>query len=95
MRGRNNWIERLAAQMELAEEPLPGQPLVEICGERRLLIENHRGVNLYGSETIRVRVAFGEVVVQGRDLTFGRMTRTQLMICGNIDAVSLVRRHVK
>ena len=92
MKNRGNWMERLAAEMELAEEPVPGQPLVEICGENRLLIENHRGVSRYGSEMICVRVAFGEIGIRGSDLTLGRMSRTQLLICGTIESVVLVRR---
>ena len=92
MRNRSSWMERLAAEIELAGEPIPGQPLVEICGENRLLIENHRGVSRYGSEMICVRVAFGEIAVRGCDPTLGRMSRTQLLICGAIDSVALVKR---
>ena len=66
-------------------------PLVEIAGERRILIEHHLGVRSYTEEMVRVRVRYGEIQVCGRDLCIARMTREQLVICGTIDAVQLVR----
>lgn len=91
MRSRG-WMQRLAEGMELPGEAAPGLPLVEICGQRRVLIENHRGVLSYGTELIRVCVSYGAVEVRGCGLELARMTREQLVICGRIDSVSLVRR---
>lgn len=92
MRNSGSWMRRLAEGMDMAGESVPGQPLVEICGERRVLIENHRGVSRYCTDQICVRVAYGEVAVLGRGLELARMTREQLVICGCIDGISLVRR---
>lgn len=85
-------MQRLAEEMDISQEAVPGLPLVEICGERRVLIENHRGVLSYGSEQIRACVSYGELVVCGCGLELARMTREQLVICGRIDSVCLVRR---
>lgn len=95
MRGRSNWMERLAGGMELDQEPLPGVPLVEITGERRVLIEHHRGVSRYGSGEISVRVRYGEVLIRGCGLELAKMTREQLVVSGRIDCVSLIRRASK
>lgn len=89
---RGSWMERLAEGMDMGQETLPGLPLVEICGEKRVLIENHRGVRAYGNEEISVGVSFGEVCVRGCGLSLARMTREQLVICGRIDSVNLTRR---
>lgn len=66
-------------------------PLVEIAGERRVLIEHHQGVCSYTEEQIRIRVRYGEVHVYGGKLCVARMTREQLVICGMIDRVDLIR----
>lgn len=92
MKHPGSWRERLAEGMDMSGESLPGQPLVEICGERRVLIENHRGVSRYSEEKICVRVAYGEVAVAGRGLELARMTREQLVIIGCIEGVTLIRR---
>ena len=75
-------LQRLADGADLSAEPLPGQPIVEIAGDRRVLIENHFGV----------KVKYGLVCVCGCDLELIRMTKEQLIISGRIDAVTLIRR---
>lgn len=92
MKQSGSWMERLADGMDMPGETAPGLPLVEICGQRRVLIENHRGVGHYCTEQIRVRVAYGEVAVRGQGLELARMTRQQLVIRGCIEEVSLIRR---
>ena len=75
----------------LQEEPLPMEPLVEVSGDGRVLIENHRGVIQYGCEHIRVKVKFGCICVCGGGLRLSRMTRGQLVISGRIDSIALCR----
>lgn len=91
--GKNHFfLNRLAEGADLAEEPLPGQPVIEIAGDRRVLIENHFGVKEYSRERIGVTVAFGQVNICGSCLELRHMTKVQLVISGRIDAVSLCRR---
>lgn len=92
MKRRGEWIEKLTQGMELPPEGLLKQPLVEISGEKRVLIENHRGVSQYGREQICVKVSYGQLSVRGNGLTLAQMTKEQLVICGRIDGVSLLRR---
>lgn len=89
---RGKWMDKITRQMELSPEPVPGLPLVEISGQRRVLIENHRGVSGYGRQQITVRVSYGEISVRGCGLELARMSREQLVITGRIDCVSLNRR---
>lgn len=86
------FLERLANNSDLVMEPLPGQPIVELTGDRRVLIENHFGVKAYGRERIVIKVKFGYVCVCGSGLELLRMTREQLVIRGRIDGISLQRR---
>ena len=88
---RSVW-NRFLQEAELWEEPFPGQPLVELAGDRRVLIEQHRGVREYSTERISVGVRFGLVQVCGSCLELSRMTREHLVITGNIDCVVLKRR---
>lgn len=82
------WIDSL----DLPEEPIPGQPLVEIAGSNRVLIEHHCGVTEYGRNQICVKVKYGKLCVQGKGLELARMTRSVLIISGCIDCVRLERR---
>ncbi len=88
MKGRDFLWERL----DLPGEAIPGQPLVEIAGDSRVLIEHHGGVREYSRERIGVKVKYGFVQVCGSCLELRCMTREQLVICGKIDGITLLRR---
>lgn len=65
----------------------PDTPLVEICDNKRVLIENHRGVICYGVKEIIVKVKNGSISVFGNHLSLARMNKTKLVICGEIHSV--------
>ena len=79
--------DRIAVATDLSSEPMPKQTLVEIAGERRVLIENHCGVSSYGVNEICVKVRSGNVIVCGNNLELVRMTKEQLIIMGAINCV--------
>ena len=47
-------LQRLSGTIYESNIALPGVPIVELAGDRRVLIENHRGVTEYGMERICV-----------------------------------------
>ena len=82
-------FHRLAFAVDLQDEPIPGKTLIEIIDTRRVLIENHRGVNEYGDGLVRVKVKTGDVCIYGSRLKLAKMTKEQLIICGIIESVKL------
>ena len=88
---RKQIAQRLIFAADLPDAPMPGQPLVEIYGQDRVLIENHQGVTQYGKEVICIKVKFGQVCISGCQLELARMTKGQLVITGRIDGVGLFR----
>lgn len=85
------WLQQLADRTEMESEALPGLPILEIAGDRRVLIERHGGVIEYGPERIRVRVTYGSICVNGCGLELVRMTHQQLVISGRVDSVCIQR----
>ena len=83
-------LDKMALAVDLAAEPVPGQPLIEIFGQNRVIVENHKGVICYEHEEIRVRVCFGQIQITGKDLQLMKMCKPQLVICGKIDSVQLL-----
>lgn len=88
--GRSFW-EQMAEGMDFSMEPMPGQPILEVAGEHRVLMENHRGVKGYSREKVWIRVKFGMVCIHGCDLELVHMTRERLLISGRIDGITLLR----
>lgn len=93
MVARKHLTERLADGADLSGEVMPGVPVVELAGDRRVLIERHGGVTQYSCEKICVKVRYGQVTVNGCDLELASMTRDQLVITGRINSVQLLRRN--
>lgn len=89
MRRYNELLEKAAQAADLSSEPVPGAPLIELSGQRRVLIENHGGVIQYGANEICVKVRYGHVSVEGSCLELARMTKTQLVIVGCVDCIRL------
>ncbi len=92
MKGRQELWHRLSEDLEIPGEVLPGQSLMELAGENRLLIENHQGVLEYSTCRIGVRVKFGQYLICGSGLELARMTAQQLVITGSVEQITIVRR---
>lgn len=92
LQGRKHWMERFGDTVDLHMEPLPLESLVELAGDRRVLVENHYGVCQYSPEKICVKVRWGMVAVSGQALELTRMTKEQLVITGKIVGINLIRR---
>ena len=82
---------KLVLAADLRDEPIPGLPLVEIVDNRRVLIENHKGVLEYGDSAVRIRMKYGSLCIQGSNLELARMTKQQLVVVGCIEKVQLER----
>ncbi len=89
---KRKWTKLLVDGADLPGEGLPGQPVLELYGQERVLMENHGGILEYGPERIRAKVNFGSICVCGSDLHLCRMQGRQLVIMGKIEGISLERR---
>ncbi len=83
-------IQKIPFQSDLPGEILPTQTVTELIGRSRVLVENHKGVCVYNSEKIILKVSFGRLCVSGTDLMLACMSRHQLVITGNIFAITVI-----
>lgn len=73
----------------LTDTPMPGVPLTEIMGNRRVLIENHQGILAYGENEICVKVKIGSVRIDGARLELECISQDRVVITGQIHCVQL------
>lgn len=66
-------------------------PVVELGGDRRVLIEHHRKICRYTREEILVAMEYGQLRIQGQGLELAQISLAQLVITGRIDSLSLER----
>jgi sporulation protein YqfC len=90
MRGKE-MVERMTDVASRTGEPILKQPLLELCGEHRVLIEHHKGIGEYSAEAIDVKVRFGSIIISGTCLEICRITADQLVITGEIQSVMLLK----
>ena len=95
MQKERRFLERIVDEMDLTGEPIPGQSIVEIAGDSRVLIENHCGITQYDAEKFCVKVRFGHIAVCGCNLELSQMTRDRLVISGKIGGITIHRRRSK
>ena len=87
-------FEKLMGAADLHGEPIPGMPLLELNGERRVLIENHHGVTQYSNQEICVKVSYGLICICGTGLELACMSKERLVITGHVDTVRLLKGRV-
>ena len=62
-------------------------PIVEVLGDRRLIIENHRGIRGYSKESICVCTAKNNILIKGSSLEIAVMSKHKLAIIGCIQSI--------
>ena len=82
---RKNRIWNLAADVfQPLGANIPGLPLVELLGNSRMLVENHKGLICYSTEEVQIKVKGGLLCVNGKGLSVCKMTNCALVIKGCI-----------
>lgn len=83
-------LDRIFDQTNLYAESAPGTTVVELTANRRVLIENHRGVTTYGCSEICVNGSNGTICIRGKYLQLARMSKLQLVITGCVECITIL-----
>ena len=89
---KSSLMQKLTEGVDLLDEMIPGVPVVEIAGECRVLIEQHKGMVEFSREQICAKVCYGLICVLGAELKLDHMSQHRLVISGQIDCVKIMRR---
>lgn len=88
---RGRFYDRLCEVSAMGNGTMPSVPLVEIIADKRVLIENHRGIHCYTREQICVHTVSGMIRINGKKLFLEQMSHDQLTIVGKIEGVIMCR----
>lgn len=64
-------------------------PLVELLGNHRVLIENHKGIMLYSHNEIHINLNIGLLYITGYDLNIAYISGQRLVITGSIKCITI------
>lgn len=86
-----DWAQRLCAQMYDGARELEAEatePRIELLGDRRVIVENHRGILEYGAERMRIACGRLTLCVAGEGLELCALSMNELAVTGRIRAVT-------
>lgn len=86
MKTKRDRAELLADKLDIPADAL-GSVKLSLCGRRRLLIENHRGIITYNDSLIEIDCGSVKLAVRGDALRLGAMNGSDMFICGRIIAL--------
>ncbi len=71
----------------LIEDLHSGRPRVEIIGNNRVVVENHRGIKEYDGRLLRIKCRGCEVQIKGDELELAALSIDELAVTGTIISV--------
>ncbi len=83
MRGKKIDLDAAAEKLELPGEAL-GALLITVIGKSRVLVENHRGIEQYSKEFIRLGARGGSLSIYGNGIRLRILGKNKLALEGNI-----------
>lgn len=84
-----NLVVKASEWLNLPAEATAGLARVDIVGNRRVSVENHRGVGAFGPEYMELLTRDGAIRVRGQALTLVVMNQQELVVSGQIRSVEL------
>ena len=82
------WLHRLG----IPEDVLLDTPVMDIQEFHTVHIVNYTGIAELTGETVRIGVANGEYIIDGKHLVINQATHRELVIQGEIRSLTLVNR---
>ena len=72
---------------DLPVEVVADYPLLMLAGNKKILIENHKGIALYQSDKLKIRIKDGILNIQGHKINVKEINTEYLSVSGEITAI--------
>ncbi|EDS73655.1 sporulation protein YqfC [Anaerofustis stercorihominis] len=86
----NDTKEKLTKSLQLPEEILLEKLNIEIMGNEKMNIINHKGIIFYSPENIRINTSSGLLSINGKDLLLSTLISEELIIEGQITSIEYI-----
>ena len=91
MKFREKVFGLLPELLDLPDQALPGVPIIEVYGDRRVLVEGCFVVLQYADNCIKLRNPSTIICVVGSGLHMVEISSSQTVITGKIENISICR----
>ncbi len=79
--------DRFSDYFELPDEIVLDAPLIMLIDQKKLYLENHKGVALYQSDLIKIRVNSGYFIIKGDRLAINEIEAESIFVSGKITGI--------
>lgn len=86
----NNTKEKITKSLQLPEDILLEKLNIEILGNEKMNIINHKGIIYYSSENIRINSSSGLISIKGKNLLLSTLISEELIIEGEIESIEYI-----
>ena len=90
--GKGFWGSKISGTIGLHSESVFGTPVLELCGDERVLIENVKKVISFCEDEVLLTVCFGCIRITGEGLVFDYLGADRILIVGKILTIGVERK---
>ena len=83
--------EKISKSLELPQEILLEKLNIEILGNEKMNIINHKGIVFYNNENIRINTNSGLLSIKGNNLSVSNLISEELIVEGEILSIEYIR----
>ncbi|MEX2416634.1 MAG: sporulation protein YqfC [Paenibacillaceae bacterium] len=92
MRRWRKSIRNLAVTiMDIPQDLIFDMPRITMIGNAQITIENHRGLDLFSSQLLRLRFEGGALEIAGENLVIRNILKNEVFIEGTIQKVEYIK----
>ena len=75
---------KLAKIFDLPPDVVLNLPVIYLTGSLSMIIENHKGIDKYRTELIKIKVKKGYIIIEGADLRLDYLSEHKIEVIGQI-----------
>lgn len=79
--------QTIAGALELPEDVLLNRPKITVTGENEVIIENHKGIVLFGDNLVKINSGIGLITINGTGFEILFMGGSTINIGGRFKSV--------
>lgn len=81
-------LQRLVGFLELPQDIVLDLRRITMLENKQVLVENHKGIIEYTPGKVRLKLNFGELIIEGDELVLGNLHLEQILVEGVIKSLN-------
>lgn len=78
------YLEHISEQLGISEDIIAGAPIVKAIGQRKVSIENYKGIIEFNRNYIKIQAIHCRIIIKGVNLNIAYFSNDEMLITGCI-----------